>query len=135
MKPGTQLTLEFTSISPTVSGYSTTRVFATLPFVLSSQISFGPPRLPRNLPHILGLLTDKSLGDLTVHSVTNLSTLYHQELLKICRRISEDADFRKMLVNTFGVERWRRQKFHLALEAALVHQGLIEKWAVEVSKQ
>jgi len=135
MKSGTRLTLEFTSISPVVQRYSTAHVIATLPFVLSSQHPLGSLRLPRNLTQVLGTLADKGRGSLTVHSATNLSTLYSQELLKMYRRISEDVDFRKMLVDTFGVQRWRHQRFYLAFEAALVRQGLIEKWAIQVSKQ
>lgn len=72
-------------------------------------------------------------GNIVVRSATNMSMLYHQELLRLHERISETGEFRKMLVNAFGIRRWRQQRFCLALEAVLVRQGLIEKWVIEAS--
>ncbi|KAL4067759.1 hypothetical protein V8B97DRAFT_1915362 [Scleroderma yunnanense] len=135
MKPGTRLTLEFTSLSPVVRGYGASHVLAILPFVLASRDPLGPLRHPRKLTRILEMLTDKRLGDVVVHSVKNVSTVYQKELARVYERISEDDEFRKMLLNAFGVQRWRHQKFQLALEATLLREGLIEKWVIEVSKQ
>lgn len=72
-------------------------------------------------------------GNIVVRSATNMSMLYHQELLRLYERISENGEFRKMLINAFGIRKWRQQRVRLAFEAVLVRRGLIEKWAIEAS--
>lgn len=137
VKPGGRLTLEFSSLSMGIRLCSVTHVLALLPFILYSRDSCGPLRHPRQLSRVLDMLGAQAQaarqGNIVVRSATNMSMLYHQELLRLHERISENGEFRKMLVNAFGIRRWRQQRFCLALEAVLVHRGLIEKWAIEAS--
>ncbi|KAI6109677.1 hypothetical protein F5141DRAFT_1215166 [Pisolithus sp. B1] len=137
VEPGARLTLEFSSLSMGIRPRSVTHVLALLPFILCSRDSCGPLRRPRQLSRVLDMLGALSQatgqGNIVVRSATNMSMLYHQELLRLHERISENGEFRKMLVNAFGIRRWRQQRFCLALEAVLVRRGLIEKWAIEAS--
>ncbi|KAI6036458.1 hypothetical protein BKA83DRAFT_4163081 [Pisolithus microcarpus] len=137
VKPGGRLTLEFSSLSMGIRPCSVTHVLALLPFILYSRDSCGPLRHPRQLSRVLDMLGAQAQatrqGNIVVRSATNMSMLYHQELLRLHERISENGEFRKMLVNAFGIRRWRQQRFCLALEAVLVRRGLIEKWAIEAS--
>ncbi|KAI6045568.1 hypothetical protein EDC04DRAFT_2598546 [Pisolithus marmoratus] len=134
IKPGGRLTLEFTSLSMGIRPCSATHILALLPFILCSRDSCGPPRRPRQLSRVLDMLSQPTKqGDITVHSATNMSILYQQELLRLFEHISENGEFHKMLINAFGIRRWRQQRFSLALEAVLVRRGLIEKWAIEAS--
>ncbi|KAI6127743.1 hypothetical protein EV401DRAFT_1933006 [Pisolithus croceorrhizus] len=137
VEPGARLTLEFSSLSMGIRPCSVTHVLALLPFILCSRDSCGPLRRPRQLSRVLDMLGALSQatkqGNIVVRSATNMSMLYHQELLRLHERISEKGEFRKMLINAFGIRRWRQQRFCLALEAVLVRRGLIEKWAIEAS--
>lgn len=137
IKPGARLTLEFTSLPMAIRPCSANHVLALLPFILCTRDSCGPPRRPRQLSRVLDMLGTLAhatrQGNIVVRSATNMSMLYHQELLRLYERISENGEFRKMLINAFGIRKWRQQRVRLAFEAVLVRRGLIEKWAIEAS--
>ncbi|KAH7889593.1 hypothetical protein F5I97DRAFT_555760 [Phlebopus sp. FC_14] len=127
-RAGSVVRVEFTSFSPHLRTLSAAQIIATLPFTLSH----GPHRCPRSLSSVLELLV--ASGNVTVHSVTNVSADYERALADVYEKISWDPQMRKEWANAFGLKKWRLDRFLIALEAALVRRRWIERWAVHVSK-
>ncbi|KIJ69125.1 hypothetical protein HYDPIDRAFT_185014 [Hydnomerulius pinastri MD-312] len=125
---GSHVTLEFTSLSPRNRTLCKSHVISTLPFLLSQ--SGGLPRRPRSL---LSVLESLSRSNAEVDTVTRVSVDYEHALRCVHHLISAEREARGVWVEAFGVRVWRRDMFLLALEAALVQRGWIERWAVEVS--
>ncbi|KAF9227757.1 hypothetical protein BS17DRAFT_403635 [Gyrodon lividus] len=126
---GSKVTLEFTSFSTSLRTLSTAQIISSLPFILSQ----GLPRRPQSLISVLEHLSvSYADSNLVVDSFVNVSAEYERALGRVYNLISGDQKTRMMWVKTSGTKAWRRDLFLVALEAALVRRGWIERWAVEV---
>jgi hypothetical protein len=129
LNSGSKATLEFTSFSTCLRTLSTAQIISTLPFILSQ----GLPRRPQSLSSVLEHLAVSYDSDLVIDSFVNVSADYEHELGRVYNLISGEQRTRTMWVEAFGIRAWRRDLFLVALEAALVRRGWIERWAIEVS--
>ncbi|KIK81562.1 hypothetical protein PAXRUDRAFT_155829 [Paxillus rubicundulus Ve08.2h10] len=126
---GSKVTLEFTSFSTCLRTLSTAQIISALPFILSQ----GLPRRPQSLSSVLGHLAVSYDSKLAVDSFVNVSADYGHELERAYNLIAGEQRTRTMWVEAFGIRAWRRDLFLVALEAALIRRGWIERWAIEVS--
>ncbi|KAF8844825.1 hypothetical protein BDN67DRAFT_962265 [Paxillus ammoniavirescens] len=129
LNPGSKAILEFTSFSTCLRTLSTAQIISTLPFILSQAL----PRRPQSLSSVLEHLAVSHDSDLVIDSFVNVSADYGHELGRVYNSISGEQRTRTMWVEAFGIRAWRRDLFLVALEAALVRRGWIERWAIEVS--
>ena len=96
------------------------------------MISDRPRRWPRSLVSVLKHLGASFGPNMIIDSLSNVSVDYERTLCHIYKSFSEEQEIRETWVRIQGVKAWRREMFLVALEAALVRQGWIERWAVQV---
>ena len=98
---------------------------------LAPQRSSAP--LFASLHPILALLSTGPEA-LTILSVQNVSSMYVEELANSVERLEYDAETRRAYSKKVGVQRWREERLYRSLEAALLKEGMITKWAILLGK-
>lgn len=126
---GCKVTLEFTAFSPSLRTLSTAQIISAIPFIISER----SPRRPRTLVSVLGQLNATYGSNLVVDSVSNVSADYEHTLRHVYGSFSREQKIRDMWVKSLGIKAWRRDMFLVALEAALLRRGWIERWAIQVT--
>lgn len=129
LNAGCKVTLEFTAFSPSLRILSTAQIISALPFVISGRSR----RRPRSLVSVLEQLSASYGPNLVVDSFSNVSADYEHALRYAYKSSSGEQKIRKMGVKTLGIRAWRRDMFLVALEAALVRRGWVERWVVQVT--
>jgi len=72
---------------------------------------------------------------MVIESLSNVSVDYEHALRRLYKSLSGEQKIREAWVKVLGIKAWRREMFLVALEAALVHRGWIERWAVQVTTE
>jgi len=99
------------------------------------MISERPRRRPRPLVSILRQLSASHGPNMVIESLSNVSVDYEHALCRLYKSLSGEQKIREAWVKVLGIKAWRREMFLVALEAALVHRGWIERWAVQVTTE
>lgn len=129
LNAGYKVILEFTAFSPSLRTLSTAYILSAIPFIIS-----GPsPRRPRTLVSVLEVLSASYGPNLVVDSVSNVSADYEHALRRMYASFSRKQGIREMWVKNVGIKAWHRNMFLVALEAALVHRGWVERWAIQIT--
>lgn len=129
LNTGCKVTLEFTAFSPSLRALSPARIISAVPFILSERF----PRKPRTLVSVLKQLSASCGPNVVVDSVSNISVDHEHTLRHVYGSFSGEQKIRDTWVEGLGVKEWRRDMFLVALEAALLRLGWIERWAVQVT--
>ena len=96
-------------------------------------MSERPRRRPRPLVSVLKQLSASYGTKMVIDSLSNVSVEYEHALRRVYRSFSVGQKTRERRVKILGITAWRREMFLVALEAALVRRGWIERWAVQVT--
>lgn len=129
LNAGCKVTLEFTAFSPSLRILSTAQIISAIPFIIPERSR----RWPRSLVSVLKQLSASYGPNLVVDSLSNISADYERALGHMYNSSSKEQKIREMGVKNLGIRAWRRDMFLVALEAALVRRGWIERWAVQVT--
>lgn len=129
LNAGCKVTLEFTAFSPSLRILSTAHIISAIPFMISER----PRRRPRPLISVLKQLSASYGPNMVIDSLSNVSVDYEHALRHVCKSFSGKQKIRETWVKILGIKAWRREMFLVALEAALVRRGWIERWAVQVT--
>lgn len=129
LNAGCKATLEFTTFSPSLRTFSTAQIVSTVLFIISES----PPRRPRTLISVLKQLSASYNPSVVVDSVSNVSVNYEHALRHAYWSFSREQKVREMWIKSMGIKAWRREMFLVALEAALLRRGWIERWAIQVT--
>ncbi|KAH0830698.1 hypothetical protein J3R83DRAFT_2176 [Lanmaoa asiatica] len=129
LNAGCKVTLEFTAFSPSLRILSTAQIISAIPFIISEH----PRRRPRSLVSVIKQLSASYGPNLVVDSLSNVSADYEHALRHVYKSLSGEQKIREMWAKILGIKAWRRDMFLVALEAALVRRGWIERWAVQVT--
>lgn len=129
LSAGSKVTLEVTALSPSLRILSTAQILSAIPFMMSER----PRRRPRPLVSVLKQLSASYGTKMVIDSLSNVSVEYEHALRRVYRSFSVGQKTRERRVKILGITAWRREMFLVALEAALVRRGWIERWAVQVT--
>lgn len=129
LNAGCKVTLEFTAFSPSLRILSAAQIISAIPFFISERSR----RRPRPLVSVLKQLSASYGPNLVVDMLSNVSADYEHTLRHVYKSFSGEQKIREMGVRNLGIQAWRQDVFLVALEAALVRRGWIERWAVQVT--
>jgi len=117
---GSRVTLEFTSLSSSISVLSTAHTLCMMPF------------LTRHLPYRLSdvFATVSNTRNFKLTSLSNASETYANSLVAASTKLTDDPVVRKQYVDEMGIKAWRERRLMIAFEAALVRKGWLEHWEV-----
>ncbi|OJA13882.1 hypothetical protein AZE42_05403 [Rhizopogon vesiculosus] len=115
---GCRATLEFTSLSSSISVLSTTHTLCMMPFLTR--------RLPYRLSDVFAAVSNTRNFKLT--SLSNTSETYANSLAAASTKLTDDPVVRKQYVDEVGIKGWRERRLMIAFEAALVRKGWLEHW-------
>ncbi|KAG0694985.1 hypothetical protein DFH29DRAFT_957373, partial [Suillus ampliporus] len=117
---GSNMTLEFTSLSNHISFLSTKHILCMIPFLAR--------RLPHHLSDVLATVNDTR--NLKLSSLTNTSAAYTDTLIVVSTTLAYNPVARKQCVDELGIKGRRKRRLMLEFEAALVRRGWLERWNV-----
>ncbi|KAF8559708.1 hypothetical protein OG21DRAFT_1600347 [Imleria badia] len=129
LSAGSKVTLEFTTFSSSLRMLSTAQILSAIPFTISERSR----RRPRSLVSVLKQLSASYGPNMVIDSLSNVSVGYEQALRHVYKSFSVEQKIRETWVKNVGIKAWRREMFLVALEAALVRLGWVERWAVQVT--
>ena len=113
-------TLEFTSLSSSISVLSTRHILCMVPLLRR--------RLPHRLANVLAAANDT--GHFKLSSLVNSSVTYANALAAASSTLTDDPVARNFFADELGIKGWREAKLMLEFEAALVRRGWLQHWEV-----
>ena len=138
--PGASVILGLTtrSVSARRSFWSATTIFIAIPFLPRLSATRGQKQrtttpLFASVPAILRLVTSGPTP-LTVEFVRNISREYADFLRRCAAELEGGPEARRVFVAKWGRTSWNEERLNLVWEAALVDAGLLEGWAIVVSR-
>lgn len=139
----------FSTLGPSVSCFSSSFVFAAVPFLprkyitkrrLSSDHKRPHPTACRtvaplmtSLDYIMKTLTSGP-APLVIESVQNVSDEYAAYLRQYVQDLTDNPSVRARFIARWDIEGWREERFLATWEESLCRAGLLSRWVVLARK-